>query len=203
LIGGTFDPVHYGHLVIAEEVRTTLDLDDMIFIPASQPPHKPGRRISPTQDRLAMLELALASNPAFSLSRIEIERAGISYTVETLRELRAAWGAGVALYFVIGWDSLEEMHTWYDPVGLLASLDHLVAVARPGYEEESGFRERLEGQLAGIGQRLLVVEAPQMEISSTDLRRRVSEGRSIKYQVPEVVEQYIMHHGLYREQKAQ
>ncbi len=83
-----------------------------------------------------MLELALASNPAFSLSRIEIERAGISYTVETLRELRAAWGAGVALYFVIGWDSLEEMHTWYDPVGLLASLDHLVAVARPGYEEE-------------------------------------------------------------------
>src|SRR5947207_15925923 len=110
----------------------------MIVVPASQPPHKPGRKISSAQNRLAMLELALTSNPAFSLSRIEIERAGISYTVETLRELKAAWGSGVELYFVIGWDSLEELHTWYDPVGLLASLDHLVAVARTCYGEDSG-----------------------------------------------------------------
>ena len=203
LIGGTFDPVHYGHLVIAEEVCAVLTLDDMIFIPAGQPPHKPGRRITRAEDRLKMLELAIASNQAFSLSRIEIERVGVSYTVETLRTLRAEWGVEVMLYFVIGWDSLEELHTWYNPGGLLACLDYLVAVSRPGYQEEKGYRARLEGRLPGITERLLVVEAPQLEISSTDLRRRVTEGRPIKYQVPEVVEQYIIQHGLYQEQKAQ
>lgn len=198
LIGGTFDPIHYGHLVIAEEVRAVLQLDEMMFIPTGKPPHKPKRAVTATEHRLAMVELAIASNPYFSLSRIEIDRATPSYTVETLGQLRQQWGRNVALYFVIGWDSLEELHTWYDPLGILAQLDHLVAVRRPGYVEEPAYNGLLEARLPGITQRLLVIPAPQLEISATELRQRVIEGRPIKYQTPEVVEQYIKKHRLYR-----
>lgn len=201
LVGGTFDPVHYAHLAIAEEVRTRLDLSDMIFIPTGQPPHKPGRTITPAHQRLEMLQLAIASNPHFAYSRVELDRPGPSYLVDTLRCLRKLWGTHVALYFVIGWDSLEELHTWYDPAGILASLNYLVAVGRPGYSsytEKSEYNTMLEARLPGITQRLLVVPAPQMGISSTDLRQRVAEGRPIKYQTPEAVEHYIVQHGLYR-----
>jgi nicotinate-nucleotide adenylyltransferase len=198
LIGGTFDPIHYGHLVIAEEVRALLSLDEMIFIPTGQPPHKPRRVVTEAHHRLALVELAIASNPYFSLSRIEVERTTPSYTVETLRQLRQQWGTSVALYFVIGWDSLEDFHTWHDPAGILEQLTYLVAVRRPGYVEEQAYNELLEARLPGIMQRLLVVPAPQLEISATDLRQRVAEGRPIKYQTPEVVEQYIREHGLYQ-----
>lgn len=198
LIGGTFDPIHYGHLVIAEEVRAVLQLDEMVFIPTGQPPHKLKGTVTATEHRLAMAELAIASNPYFSLSRIEVERATPSYTADTLRLLRQQWGRTVALYFVIGWDSLEELHTWYDPSGILAQLDHLVAVRRPGYVEEPAYNDLLEARLPGITRRLLVIPAPQLEISATELRQRVAEGRPIKYQTPEVVEQYIKEHELYR-----
>ena len=200
LLGGTFDPIHYGHLAIAEEVRTTLAMAEMIFIPAGQPPHKLKRATTPAHHRLAMLELALASNPHFSISLVEMDRAGPSYLVDTLRILRTQSGMNVELSFVIGWDSLEELHTWYDPLGILAQLDVLVAVARPGYSEtvdEETYRRQLEARLPGISQRLLVVQAPFLDISSTDLRQRVAEGRPIKYQTPEAVEQYIFEHGLY------
>jgi nicotinate-nucleotide adenylyltransferase len=198
LMGGTFDPIHYGHLVIAEEARAVLQLEEMVFIPTGQPPHKPGRAVTEAHHRLAMVELAIASNPYFSISRIEVDRPIPSYTVETLRLLRLQWGTKVALYFVIGWDSLEELHTWHDPLGVLAQLDHLVAVRRPGYVEEQAYNTLLETRLPGIMQRLLVISAPQLEISATDLRHRVAEGRPIKYQTPEAVEQYIREHGLYR-----
>jgi nicotinate-nucleotide adenylyltransferase len=201
LIGGTFDPVHYGHLVVAEEVRATLNLAEMVFVPAGQPPHKLGHVITAAEHRLAMLELAIASNPYFSISKVDLERPGPSYTVETLRLLRKQWGAQAAIYFVIGWDSLEELFTWYDPAGILEQLTHLVAYRRPGYIEVPGYRERLEERLPGIDQRLLIVSGPQMDISSTDLRVRVSEGRPIKYQVPEAVEQYIAQNGLYRQRR--
>jgi len=197
LVGGTFDPIHYGHLVIAEEVRASLHLSEVVFIPTGQPPHKPGQIITEAQHRVAMVQLAIASNPYFSYSRIEIEQAGPSYTVETLRRLRAQWGTQTALYFVIGWDSLEEFHTWHRPTEILALLTHLVAVKRPGYVEDSEQSETLEARVPGIRQRLLVVPAPQLAISSTDLRQRVAQDRPIKYQTPEAVEHYIIKHRLY------
>jgi nicotinate-nucleotide adenylyltransferase len=115
-----------------------------------------------------------------------------------VRRLREEWGTNVGLYFVIGWDSLEELHLWYDPIGILEQLTHLVAVRRPGYIEEPGYQDQLEARLPGIKQRLLVIPVPQLAISATELRQRVAEGRPIKYQTPEVVEQYIAEHGLYQ-----
>jgi nicotinate-nucleotide adenylyltransferase len=201
LMGGTFDPIHHGHLMISEEVLAELKLDQVIFIPAGNPPHKQKQDCTPAPQRLAMLQLAIASNPQFSLSLIEIERTGPSYLVETLRLLREHWGRDVELYFVMGWDSLQDLHKWRDPQGILAHLDYLVAVGRPGYNdaESTTYNKELEARLPGIMQRLIVVAAPQLEISSTDLRQRVTEGRPIKYQVPEAVERYIRDHHLYQE----
>ncbi len=199
ILGGTFDPVHYGHLVIAEEVRAVLELDEMVFVPAGQPPHKQGEAITPARHRLAMLELAIASNPAFTISLVDMDRPGPSYTVDMLRLLHERWIEPVAIYFVIGWDSLEEFPTWYDPAGILEQLTYLVAVHRPGYQNIPEYREWLEKQVPGIGQRLLPIAAPQLAISATDLRRRVAEGRPIKYQTPEAVERYIYQHGLYQQ----
>jgi nicotinate-nucleotide adenylyltransferase len=198
VIGGTFDPVHYGHLVIAEEAYAALDLAEMVFVPAGHPPHKLDNMVATAQHRLAMLKLAIASNAHFAISRVDLERPGPSYTVETLRLLRRHWGEQTAIYFLIGWDSLEDLLTWHDPVGILEQLSYLVAVRRPGYNEDGAYRDSLEARLPGIKQRLLVVSAPQLEISSTDLRARVAEGRPIKYQLPESVEQYIEQNRLYQ-----
>jgi nicotinate-nucleotide adenylyltransferase len=198
VLGGTFDPVHYGHLVVAEEVYAALDLAEMVFVPAGHPPHKPDGLVAAAHHRLAMLELAIAGNPHFSISLVDLERPGPSYTVDTLRLLRQQWGEQTALYFVIGWDSLEDFLTWRDPAGVLEQLSYLVAVRRPGYNEESGYRDSLEARLPGIKRRLLVVPAPQLEISSTELRERVAEGRPIKYQLPERVEHYIEQYNLYQ-----
>ncbi len=198
LIGGTFDPVHYGHLVIAEEVYATLDLAEMIFVPAGHPPHKLHNLVASAQHRQAMLELAIAGNAHFSISRVDLDRPGPSYTVETLRLLHQQWEEQTAIYFLIGWDSMEDFLTWRDSAGILAQLSYLVAVRRPGYNEDSNYRDSLEARLPGIKQRLLVVSAPQLEISSTDLRTRVAEGRPIKYQLPESVEQYIEQFRLYQ-----
>ncbi|GAC1434907.1 MAG: nicotinate-nucleotide adenylyltransferase [Ktedonobacteraceae bacterium] len=197
VIGGTFDPIHYGHLVIAEEVRATLKLSEVVFIPAGQPPHKAGHSITEGQHRLAMLELALASNPYFRIVRMEIERTGPSYTVDTLRMLREQLGADTALSFIIGWDSLEELHTWYKASDILTEVTYLIAVRRPGYEEDHEYNKVLEQRLPGILQHLLIVQAPQLEISATALRQRVAEGRPIKYQTPEAVETYIKEKRLY------
>ncbi len=197
LMGGTFDPIHYGHLVVAEEVRARLDLAEMFFVPAGQPPHKQGDFITPAHHRLAMLELAISSNPHFSISLVDLDRPGPSYTVDTLRLLRQWWGEEVALYFVIGWDSLEELSSWFEPERILEQVTHLVAVHRPGYEEAPQYRSRLEQRLPMLRQRMLSMPAPQLEISATDLRQRVAEGRPVKYQIPEAVERYIAEHGLY------
>jgi nicotinate-nucleotide adenylyltransferase len=198
LIGGTFDPIHYAHLAIAEEVRTTLNLKQMVFIPAGQPPHKPGHEVTAAHHRLAMVEMAIASNAYFTCSRIEIERPGPSFLVDTLHELRKQWGTETQLSFLVGWDSLEELHTWYNPPGILEQLTHVVAVRRPGYGDKAEDITRLEARLPGISQRLLVVDAPLLDISSTDLRRRIAEGRPIRYQTPDAIVRYILEHGLYR-----
>ena len=197
LIGGTFDPIHHAHLIIAEEVRAVLKLDKITFMPAGDPPHKPGRVQTAKHHRLEMVQLAIASNPHFLISRIEVDQLGPSYLVNTLRRLRQEWGQELELSFIIGGDSLEQFSTWHDPAGILAQLDHLIVVRRPGYVEDIEYNKQLEEQLLGITRLLLTVKVPQMDISSTDLRRRVREGLPIKYQVPEVVEAYIKQHGLY------
>jgi nicotinate-nucleotide adenylyltransferase len=184
--------------MIAEEVRAVLGLAEMVFIPAGDPPHKARHHCTTLEHRLAMLQLAIASNPHFTLSRVELDRPGPSYSVDTLRILREQWGTNRDLYFVIGWDSLKELHNWYDPMGILAQVTHLVAVSRPGYVTGQEYTQQLEASLPGITQKLLVVPVPQMDISSTELRQRVAEQRPIKYQTPEAVEQYILEHDLYR-----
>lgn len=197
ILGGTFDPVHYAHLAIAEEVYCALDLTRVLFVPAGQPPHKIGEQITPAEHRVAMLELAIRANPHFSLSLVDVERAGPSYTVDTLRLLRHQWGAGAEFYFVIGGDGLKDLPTWYDPAGILAQAT-IVALMRPGYAEVSAEREKLAARLPAIEQRLVAVEGPRMDLSSTELRRRVAAGRPIKYQTPDEVEEYIRRHRLYQ-----
>lgn len=201
LMGGTFDPIHYAHLAVAEEVCAVLNLTAMVFIPAGQPPHKLGQEYTQSIHRLAMVQLAIASNPHFTLSRVEIDRQGPSYLVDTLRILHDQWAPNTELFFVIGWDSLQVFHTWYKSADILAQLAGLVAVRRPGYEENIGYNKELATRLPGITQRLVVIPGPQLAISSTDLRRRVAEGRPIKYQTPEAVENYIIEHSLYRTNK--
>jgi nicotinate-nucleotide adenylyltransferase len=198
IFGGTFDPVHYGHLVVAEEVYVTLQLTEMVFVPSGQPPHKTHAEITAAEHRLEMLELAIASNPHFTVSRVDLDRPGPSYTADTLRLLRKQWGGNTAIYFIIGGDSLEELLSWHNPSGILRQLTHLVAVRRPGYNESEAYYDWLEARLPGIKQRLLIVDAPQFDISGTDLRKRVAEGRPIKYQTPDSVESYIIQYGLYR-----
>jgi nicotinate-nucleotide adenylyltransferase len=202
LMGGTFDPIHHAHLIIAEEVRAVLKLDKITFMPAGDPPHKSGRAETARHHRLRMVQLAIASNPHFIISLIEVEQPGPSYLVNTLRLLRQEWGKEPELSFIIGGDSLEQFSSWYDPVGILAQLNHLIVVRRPGYVEDIEYNKQLEEQLPGITQRLLTVKVPQMDISSTDLRRRVREALPIKYQVPEAVEAYIKQHGLYSAKRA-
>jgi len=203
VMGGTFDPIHYGHLVIAEEVRAALELTEVIFIPAGHPPHKSTRTVTEVTHRVAMLQLALASNPYFRISHLEIERTGPSYTVDTLHTLRAEWGASTALFFIIGWDSLEELYTWHRAAAILTEITQLVAVRRPGYEEDHKYNSILEQRLPGILEKLVVVQAPQLEISATDLRQRVAEERPIKYQTPEAVETYINENRLYHKHDAE
>ncbi|WP_126554275.1 nicotinate-nucleotide adenylyltransferase [Dictyobacter kobayashii] len=198
LMGGTFDPIHHAHLIVAEEVRYALNLTEMVFIPAGEPPHKAKRTTAPVQDRLAMVELAVASNPHFSISRIEIDRPGPSYLVDTLRLLKEQWGQDVELCFVIGWDSLEDFPTWYKPAEILEQLNRLVVVHRPGYEDNEAYNQQLEARLPGLLQKMCLIEVPQLDISSTELRRRIAEDRPIKYQTPEAVEAYIQAHNLYR-----
>lgn len=195
ILGGTFDPVHYGHLAIAEEVYCALQLTRVVFVPAGQPPHKLAAGITPAQQRVSMLERAIATNPHFTLSLVDVQRAGPSYTVETLRLLRQEWGPRAELFFVIGSDSLKDLPSWYDPEGILAQAT-IVALTRPGYVDvRAGLLERLPA----LRDRLILLEGPLLEISATDLRQRVAEGRPIKYQTPEVVEEYILQHGLYRQ----
>jgi len=198
VLGGTFDPPHYGHLVSAEEVRVLLRLDRMVFVPAGSPPHKQGREISAAEQRLAMVELAIATNPGFTVSRVDLDRPGPSYTADTLRLLRQAWGAETAIYWALGWDMLDEILTWYDPTGIFAEVDYLVAMHRPGYTHNGTTIGRLEAAIPGSSQKIIPLAVPQYAITSTNLRRRVARDLPIKYQVPESVERYIREHRLYQ-----
>jgi len=192
ILGGTFDPIHYGHLAIAEEARVALRFERVLLVPAAQQPFKHGEQVATPQQRLEMARLACAGNAAFDVSPIEIARAGTSYTVDTLRELRAA-GLG-ELYFVLGADAVADLHRWHAAREIIA-LAQIVAVGRPGFVLDLAALER---SLPGLADRLTTLEGPQLEISSSDLRQRVADGRPIRYQTPDAVVEYITAHGLYR-----
>jgi nicotinate-nucleotide adenylyltransferase len=188
ILGGTFDPIHYGHLAIAEEARERFGLARVLFMPTGAPPHKPTGRAG-AEHRYAMTVLATADNPAFAVSRLEIDRPGLSYTVDTLRALHEEY-PGAELYMIIGADMALEFHTWRDPEGILAQAT-VVAATRPGWD-----LSRL-ASLPTAG-RILPMDAPGLYLSSTALRARIAEGRSLRYLTPPPVAAYIREHGLYR-----
>jgi nicotinate-nucleotide adenylyltransferase len=193
ILGGTFDPIHHGHLVAASEAWRQLALDRVLIVPAGVPPHKPNRPISPACHRLRMLELAIAGRPHFEISHVDLERPGPCYTVNTLELLRAEWGPRPTFYFIVGADSLTELATWYKPQRLI-NLCELAVVERPGINVDL---PQLEVQLPGLSSRVHRVRMPLLEISSSDLRARVREGQSISYLVPGEAEAYIYEQNLY------
>ena len=195
VLGGTFDPVHLGHLIIAEEVREQLKLDKVLFVPSAHPWLKEKRIITPAEHRVSMLRLALSSNPHFQISMVDVEREGPSYTVDTLSDLKRQFGDSVSFFFIMGWDSLRDLHLWKDPARIIQQC-RLVAVGRPGSAKPR--LSALEAVLPGISKRLLLLQKPLIGISSSEVRQRVARGLSIKYLVPEVVEGYIREKGLYR-----
>ncbi|MEE8471741.1 MAG: nicotinate-nucleotide adenylyltransferase [Dehalococcoidia bacterium] len=190
VLGGTFDPVHVGHLIVAQEVASAMGLDGVIFVPARQPWLKGDRPISPAEQRLEMLRLALEGEPTFTLSLVDLDRAGPSYTVDTLSDL----GGEASLYFILGWDALRELPRWWQPRRLV-EMCRLVAVPRPGSPRPD--LEALDREVPGIAGRTRLLEEPLIGISSTEVRRRVMEGLPIRFLVPEAVERYIKDNGLY------
>jgi len=189
VMGGTFDPVHQGHLSAANEVATLFALDEVVFVPTGQPWQKADRQVSAAEDRYLMTVVATASNPRFSVSRIDIDRPGPTYTVDTLRDLRSAYGAGSALFFITGADALTAILGWRDAAELFA-LAHFVGVSRPGYAPVD-----VEGFPDGA---VTLVQVPALAISSTDCRARVGRGHPVWYLVPDGVVQYIEKRRLYR-----
>ena len=196
VLGGTFDPIHMGHLIIAEEVRVRLDLDEVLFVPAGQPWLKlnNANAISPPRHRLEMVRLAIADEPAYRLSTMEIDRPGPSYTVDTMAELSGQVEAEGKLYFILGWDNLNQLPKWHQPQRLV-ELCRLVPVRRVGFASPD--LDALEAAIPGLAQSLVMLDTPQIEISASEIRARMARGLSIHQLVPEAVERYIIEHGLY------
>ena len=188
VMGGTFDPIHHGHLVAASEVGHFFALDEVIFVPTGQPWQKEGRQVSASEDRYLMTVIATASNPRFSVSRVDIDRPGPTYTIDTLRDLREQRGPEVEFFFITGADALEQMMTWQNADELF-KLAHFVGCTRPGH--------RLSG--ADLpDDRVSLIEIPALAISSTTCRQRVEAGEPIWYLVPDGIVQYISKRALYR-----
>ncbi len=194
VLGGTFDPVHIGHLILAEEVRARLNLTEILFVPAGQPWLNKTSPISAAEHRVEMVRLAIADKPYFKLSTMEIERAGPTYTVDTMAELKAQLGAGDELFFILGWDNLAELPQWWQPSRLI-TMCRLVAVPRPDYPLPD--LKALEASIPGLSQRVALMDKPEIDISASAIRNRVAQGLSIHHLVPEVVEGYIKEHKLY------
>jgi len=195
VFGGTFDPPHYGHLVAAEEAAEQLGLPRVLFVPTGQPPHKRDEPVTPVHHRVRMTELAIADNPRFVLSRVDVDRPGVSYTADTLALLRAAYGPDTELYFICGMDMLASFLTWHEPARVIAQCQ-LVAVTRPSYPLVDV--AALERALPAARGRIHVLRVPGIDISSTELAERVAAGRSLRYLTPPAVAAYIREHGLYR-----
>ncbi|MBD8080684.1 nicotinate-nucleotide adenylyltransferase [Cellulosimicrobium arenosum] len=189
VMGGTFDPIHHGHLVAASEAAARFELDEVVFVPTGRPTFKQHQRVSPAEHRYLMTVIATASNPRFTVSRVDVDRPGLTYTVDTLRELREA-RPGTDLYFITGADAIEQILTWKD-ADELWKMAHFVAVSRPGH------RLSAEGLPPGV---VSMLEVPALAISSTDCRRRAEAGQPVWYLVPDGVVQHIAKYGLYRGQ---
>jgi len=194
ILGGTFDPIHNGHLLVAEEARARLNLDEVLFIPAGLPWLKEDKTIVAAEHRVQMVRLAITGKPYFQLSTIEVERGGPSYSVDTIAELKAQLGTGTELFFILGWDSVAQLPHWRGPSQLIR-LCHLVAVPRPGFTLPD--LESLEKDIPGLTGRLIVLDGPHIDISATEIRRRVAQGLPVSDLVPGAVEEYIKKQGLY------
>jgi nicotinate-nucleotide adenylyltransferase len=186
VMGGTFDPIHHGHLVAASEAAARFGLDEVIFVPTGKPSFKQHQKVTAPEHRYLMTVIATASNPRFTVSRVDIERPGLTYTVDTLRDLRAQ-RPGADLFFISGADAIEQMLTWKDADDLW-KMAHFVAVSRPGHQLS------VEGLPPGV---VSMLEIPALAISSTDCRQRAEAGQPVWYLVPDGVVQYIAKHGLY------
>lgn len=188
VMGGTFDPIHYGHLFAAEEARLAMDLDRVLFIPAGTPPHKSDAEVTPARRRYDMTLLAVADNPYFEVSDLEILRSGSSYTVDTLRELRQQY-TGADFFLIIGTDTMLDLIHWKTPLDI-ARLSTIVVIKRAGYDATGNLPVMIQSALRTI-------ETTPLEISSTDIRQRVRVGESVKYLLPPPVAMYIMKNHLY------
>lgn len=198
ILGGTFDPVHVGHLAIAEEAREALALERVVFVPAGLPVHKPGRPVSPAEHRLAMIAAAIADNPAFVLSRAEVDRPGPSYAVDTLEALAAearAAGGRPDLVFILSSEAYAGLPTWRRPERIL-ELCRMAVVPRPGADPVDPVA--MARLVPGADRRTIVIDGPTLAVSGSTIRARVAAGRSIRYLVPDAVIAYIDDHGLYR-----
>lgn len=196
VLGGTFDPPHLGHLILAQEAHQALGLAQVLFVPAGEPWRKAGRELSPREHRLGMTRLAVTGNPLFAVSTIEADRPGPSYTAETLAELRAQFGPQAEFFFIMGADSLADFPHWHDPLRIL-ELARLAVAERPALAD-AGSEEGLPEELAQALRRCVVwLPMPLVAISASAVRERVRRGLSIRYWVPEAVEEYIRRHGLY------
>ena len=192
VFGGTFDPIHLAHLAVAESARDSLGLERVLFVPAGVPPHKPSREISPAADRLAMVEAAIAGNPAFGASRIELDRPGPSYTVDTLAALAET---NPDLVLILSAEAYAELPSWREPRRVL-ELARLAIAPRDGYAEAGP--ELVADHFPGMEGRVTVLDGPWMRLSASELRMRAAAGRSLRYLVPDAVAAYIGDHGLYR-----
>lgn len=194
ILGGTFDPVHIGHLRMADAVYKYMNLEQVMFIPAYVAPHKVGMDIAPADDRYAMTKLAIEPYSYFTVSDLELRRSGVSYTVDTLRELHRQYPEK-QLYFIIGADSVEQLHTW-NSIEEMLQLATFIGAGRPGYE---GIMDNVVKNLGEEArQHIMLLNTPEYDVSSTDIRERIREGTSLMNLVPKVVEDYIYAHGLYK-----
>ena len=201
LFGGTFNPIHYGHLAIAEEVREKHNIDKIIFIPTNLPPHKEPEDLVDAKRRAIMAYLGTVSNPCFEVSTYEVDRGGKSYAIDTVRHFHQIFGGKIELSFIIGADMLLEIFSWKN-IGEILELCRFIAVSRPGYEVQKILNQHfLSAQNHSLGSKMIekitVDETAMLDISSTIIRRRIKEWKSIKYLVPEPVEQFIHNHQLY------
>ena len=196
VLGGTFDPIHVGHLIIAQEAAVEAGLDRVLLVPTGQPWLKAGTVVSESRHRLEMTRRAVALNDQFDVSTVEVDRPGPTYTADTLEELRGGMDAGDSLHFILGMDSLENLHRWSRPERLF-ELCTIVAVSRPGHRDFD--LQALESICIGASAGVAVVEGPGIGISAAEVRRRVARGLPITHWVPREVEEYIYENGLYRE----
>ncbi len=196
ILGGTFDPVHTGHMVVADAVKDELGLTEVVFVPAGKPWLKDGASVLSAEHRLNMVRLAIAGKSCFKASTMEIERKGPTYSVDTMAEMRREIDDEDELLFIIGWDNLMELPRWHQPERLI-SLCRLVAVPRVGFPVPN--LASVEATIPGISQRVIMLDKPRVDISASVIRERVRQGLSISRLVPEAVEKYIKENGLYRE----